>query len=218
MVRRRSTVRFRNGAPAQRGFSNSRIKIKRLTKRLRRGRCAALAVFVVWIVRVAEYCVHDGRTTADGRYDHVSVDGLGHMGGLVAHGVADLLERDAIAAHDRHRGVTSLMSVPVPDAGPPGHLAEPPVERVARVHAAVLVTEHEILVLPGGASGQPFGRLALPVRLERGHGALGEYERAFRLRGLDVASPARRPPHVDDCVVEVNVVPGELAQLAGAQA
>jgi hypothetical protein len=34
-------------------------------------------------------------TAPDGWNDHVPADGLGDMGGLVADGVADLLERDA---------------------------------------------------------------------------------------------------------------------------
>jgi hypothetical protein len=68
------------------------------------------------------------------------------------------------------------VGVPVADACSPGHLAEPPVEGVAGVHAAVLVAEDEVGVLPGGTGGQPFGGLALPVELERGDGALREFE------------------------------------------
>ena len=89
---------------------------------------------------------------ADRGHDHVPVDGLGHVGRLVANGVADLLDRDAVAAHDRHRGVPSLVGVPVADAGFPGHLAEAPVERVGGVHGPVLVAEDEVGVLPGGAA------------------------------------------------------------------
>jgi hypothetical protein len=105
----------------------------------------------------------------------------------MAHDVADLLERDAVAAHDRHSRVTAFVGVPVADAGPLGHLAEPPVERVAGVHAPAFVAEDQVAVPPRGARGQPFGRLALLMGLERGDGALREHERALRLRGLDVA-------------------------------
>ena len=104
------------------------------------------------------------------------VDGLGHVGGLVTDGVADLLEWDAVAAHDRDRGVPALVGVPVADSGPPGHPPEPPVEGVAGVHAAVLVAEDEVAVLPGGTGGQPFGSLGFPVGLKGGDGALGEFE------------------------------------------
>ena len=48
--------------------------------------------------------VHHRRSTADGGDDHVPVDGLGYVGGLVAYGVADLLDWYAVAAHDRYRG------------------------------------------------------------------------------------------------------------------
>jgi hypothetical protein len=74
----------------------------------------------------------------------------------------------------------------VPDAGSPGHSAGPPVEGVAGVHAAVLVAEDEVGVLPGGAGGQPFGSLAFPVGLKGGDGALGEFERALGLGRLDL--------------------------------
>jgi len=57
----------------------------------------------IWtVVRVAEDAVHDNGATVDGGHDHVPVDGFGDVGGLVAHGVADVLDRDAVAAHDRH--------------------------------------------------------------------------------------------------------------------
>src|SRR5450631_531054 len=100
MVRRRSTVRFRNGAPAHEAFRTSGLLIKCQTKCLRRSgyiRCAA-SVFGV----VAEDGVHDARAAADGGHDHVPVHGLSNVGGLVPHGVADLLERHAVAAHDRY--------------------------------------------------------------------------------------------------------------------
>src|ERR1700749_1850810 len=51
---------------------------------------------------VAEDVVHNARPAADGGDDHMPVDGLGDVRGLVAHGVADLLQRHAVTAHDRH--------------------------------------------------------------------------------------------------------------------
>jgi hypothetical protein len=56
----------------------------------------------------------------------VAVDGLGDGGGLVADRVADLLDRYAVAAHDRDRGVAAFVGVPLASAGLPGHLAEAP--------------------------------------------------------------------------------------------
>src|SRR5262245_15543585 len=53
----------------------------------------------------AEHGVHDGRAALDRGDDDLAVDGLGDVGGLVAHGVADLLDGDAVAAHDGHGGV-----------------------------------------------------------------------------------------------------------------
>ena len=47
---------------------------------------------------------------------------------------------------------------------------------------------------------------------------LGSSSERFDLRRLGVAAPARRAPHVDHSPVEVYVVPGELAELARAQA
>ena len=41
----------------------------------------------------------------------------------MAHGVADVLDGDAVAAHDRDRGVAALVSVPMPDARAAGDLA-----------------------------------------------------------------------------------------------
>jgi len=52
------------------------------------------------------------------------------------------------------------------------------------------VAEDEIVVLPYGAGGQPFGGLALPVGLERGDGAFREFEGALGLGRLDVAGAA----------------------------
>jgi hypothetical protein len=40
-------------------------------------------------------------------------------------------------------------------------------------HAAVLVAEAKVAVLPGGTGGQPFGSLAFPAGLKGGDGALG---------------------------------------------
>jgi hypothetical protein len=77
MVRRRSTVRFRNGAPAHEAFRTSGLLIKCQTKCLRRSgyiRCAA-SVFGV----VAEDGVHDARAAADGGHDHVPVHGLSNV-------------------------------------------------------------------------------------------------------------------------------------------
>jgi hypothetical protein len=53
---------------------------------------------------------------------------------------------------------------------------------------------------------------------ERFDGALRQDERALRLRRLSVAAAARRAPHVDDAVRQVDVVPGEPAQFVRAQA
>src|SRR5450759_2991609 len=86
---------------------------------------------------VTEHVVHDTRPAADGGDDDVPVDGLGDVRGLVAHRVADVLDRDTVDAHDRHGGVTTLVSMPVTDAGLTGDPAEPPVERVAGVRGAV---------------------------------------------------------------------------------
>jgi hypothetical protein len=66
----------------------------------------------------------------------------------------------------------------VADAGSAGHLDEPPVELVGRLRIAVLVTEHEVVVVPGLADWQTFfPRLAscivsaAIVRLEMTNGA-----------------------------------------------
>lgn len=65
-------------------------------------------------VMVVEHAIHDGCAAADRGHDHVPVDGLGDMGGLVANGVADLLERQSVATHDRDGRVPTLVGVPVP--------------------------------------------------------------------------------------------------------
>ena len=100
-----------------------------------------------------EDAVHDCCATADRGDDDVPVDGLGDVGGLVAYGVADVLDRDAVMAHDRDGCVPALVSVPVADARSLGHLAEPPVERVLGVWVAVLVAENEVGVVPCSAGG-----------------------------------------------------------------
>jgi hypothetical protein len=105
-----------------------------------------LLVFVR--VVVAEHVVHYGCTAADRGDDYVPVDGLGDMGGLVAYRVADLLDRDAVAAHDRDCGVAAFMGVPVADARLPSHLGEAPVEGIGRVSVAVLLAEHEVVGAP----------------------------------------------------------------------
>jgi hypothetical protein len=95
------------------------------------GRVSLVLRLVVW---VAEDVVHDGGAAPDRGPDDVPVDGLGDVGRLVADRVADVLDRDAVTAHDRDRGVASLVGVSVADAGLPGHLAEAPVEGVYAVH------------------------------------------------------------------------------------
>jgi hypothetical protein len=53
-------------------------------------------------------------------------------------------------AHDRDRNMTSLVGVPVAEARFLGHLAEPPVESVFLVHAAVLVADAaQAVIRPG---------------------------------------------------------------------
>ncbi len=74
--------------------------------------CRLGAVVVVFV----EDVVHDRRSPADRGDDHVSVDSYGDVGGLVAYGVADVLDRYAVAGHDRDGGVAALVGVPVTDA------------------------------------------------------------------------------------------------------
>jgi hypothetical protein len=100
------------------GFPDLGFILQGLTKGLRRCGHFGRGAFV--FCTVAEHGVHDIRPAADGGHDHVSVDGLGDVGGLVAHGVADVLQRHAVAAHDRHGGVASLMGMP---AMTPGEVA-----------------------------------------------------------------------------------------------
>ena len=49
----------------------------------------------------------------------MAVDGPGDVGGLVAYGVANLLDWYAVAAHDRDCGVAAFVGVPVANAGFP---------------------------------------------------------------------------------------------------
>ncbi len=100
---------------------------------------------------VIEDVVHDGRSPADRRHDHVAINGFSDVGGLVTDGIADVLDRDALAAHDRDSGVPSFVGVPVAVAGAASHLAEPPVELVGRVQVALLVAEDEVVLVPGFA-------------------------------------------------------------------
>src|SRR3984885_3253559 len=100
------------------------------------------------LVVIAEDAIHYRGAAADGGPDDVPVDGLGDVGRLVADSVADVLDRDAVAAHDRDGGVAALVGVPVANARLLGHLAEVPVESTRRVHRAVLVAEDQIEVLP----------------------------------------------------------------------
>src|ERR1700722_881577 len=97
---------------------------------------------------VPEDVVHDAGSAPDRGDDHMAVDGLGDVRGLVADRVADVLDRDAVVAHDGHGCVTALVSMPVTDARAAGHLAEPPVEGVTGVRGAVLVAEDQAVVLP----------------------------------------------------------------------
>ena len=68
------------------------------------------SIALVWVVFVViEDAVHHGRSPADLGHDDVSVDGLGNVGGLVANRVADVLNRYAVAAHDRNGRVSALV-------------------------------------------------------------------------------------------------------------
>ena len=97
----------------------------------------------------------------------------------MAYRVADVLDRYAVAAHDRHGGMAAFVGVPVADAGLAGHLGEAPVEGVGRVHGAVLVVEDEVVGVPGFAGRSALGVLPGPVCLECGDGALREDEGAL---------------------------------------
>jgi hypothetical protein len=68
------------------------------------------------VIFLVEDAVHDLRSASDRWHDHVAVDGFGDVGGPVAHCVADVLDRDAVVAHDRDGGVAALVGVPVTDA------------------------------------------------------------------------------------------------------
>ncbi len=136
----------------------------------------------------------------------------------MAHGVADLLDRHAVAAHDRHGGMSFLVGVPAADACFSGHLGKAPGELVRRVGVAVLVAEDEVVVVPGGADCSAFSGVPLRVGRERDDCAFREFERALRLGRLGVAALACRAPDVDYSPIEVYVIPRQLAQLARAQA
>ena len=71
---------------------------------------------------IVEDAAHDGRAAPDGGDDDVPVDGLGDVGGLVAHGVGDVLDGDTVAAHDGYGRVAAFVGVPVADAGQAGDL------------------------------------------------------------------------------------------------
>ena len=69
--------------------------------------------------------------------------------------------------------MTALVGVPVAESGPAGDLGEPPVEVVAGVLTAVRVAEHEVVVLPVVARGEPFCSLGFPVCSQGGYRVLG---------------------------------------------
>lgn len=73
------------------------------------------------------------------------------------------------------------------------------------------MAEHEVVVVPVFAGGEPFGRLALAVGSQRGDGAFGQDEGAAGLGRLGVATSARRAPDVNDSFVEVEVIPAQAA-------
>ena len=87
----------------------------------------------------------------------MTVDGLGDVRRLAAHGIADVLDCYAVAAHDRHRGVPALVRVPVADGRAAGHLAESPVELVGPVGVAVLVDRTRGCSGAGGRPGDEGG-------------------------------------------------------------
>jgi hypothetical protein len=113
----------------------------------------------------------------------VPVDGLGHVGRFVADGVGDVLDRDAVIAHDRHGGVAALVGVPVANSGALSHPAEPPVEIVAGVLVPVLVAEDEVGLPPGWSGGTSLR--TSPWLRQRPWGASGvlaiRYRRSERL-------------------------------------
>ena len=89
-------------------LSDFRSILKTLIKTLTSLGFFVALVCVVFVI--VEDAVHHGRSAADLGHDHVAVDGFGDVGGFVAHSVADLLDRYAVAAHGRHGGVPSLMA------------------------------------------------------------------------------------------------------------
>lgn len=174
MACRRSGVRIPLSST---GFPDLCSVVKDQAKNL-----SVLGFLVALVGIVAERVVHHGRSPATYWDDHVPVDGLGDdVGGLVADGVADVLDGYAVAAHDRDSGVATLVDMPVAGACISGHLGEAPVERVGRVGRAVLVAEHEVGGVPGVAGFAAFAVLPDLVRLERDDGALRDGQRALRL-------------------------------------
>src|SRR5690348_1735263 len=93
-------------------------------------------------------------------------------------------------------------------------LGEAPVELVGRVGGAVLVAEHEVVVVPGFACCPTFSGLPGFVYRQCGDRAVREFQRALRLGRLGVAALARRAPDVDHSPAEVYVIPREHAELA----
>jgi hypothetical protein len=73
------------------------------------------------------------------------------------------------------------VGVPVTDSSAAGHLAEPPVELVGRVGVAVLVAEHEVVIVPGLASCPAFVSLPGLVYRQRDDCALGSSSERFDL-------------------------------------
>jgi hypothetical protein len=150
------------------GFSEPLFDCKRLIK--------SLTWSGAFFVFVAEDVIHDRRSAAECGTDHVPLDSLGYVGGLVAYRVADLLDWDAVAAYDRYCDVAAFVSVPVADVGLPGHLREAPVESVGRAEGAVLVAEDEVVGLPVLAGFAVLRVLPRLVCLECGDGAFRKGE------------------------------------------
>ena len=142
---------------------------------------------VCGVVFVAEHVVHDACSAADRGHDHMPVDGLGHVGGLVPDRVAMSWIGTPLLLMIDTAVWRAFVSVPVADSGSPGHLAEPPVERVPAVLAPVLVAEHEVGVVVRLAGREPLDGLALLVRLQGEEGALRQGQGAPGFRRLDVA-------------------------------
>ena len=100
----------------------------------------------------------------------MAVDGLGDVGGFVAHCVADVLDLYAVAAHDRDGRVPTFVGMPAADSSAASYRVEAPIELVGRVGVAVLVTEDEVVVVPGFAVIAEYERLATArIQAELGH-------------------------------------------------